>query len=98
MSHTTRCQRSGPAGPITRERGSPLWLSCRTGERRETKINPLSKETEACVFQESMRAIPSNATGMRDTHLFAFDAASDAEAMQYVGAVAFHSCAWDSYD
>jgi hypothetical protein len=30
-------------------------------------------------------------TGMRDTHLFALDAAADAEAMQYVGAVAFHS-------
>jgi len=30
-------------------------------------------------------------TGMRDTHLFTLDAASDPEAMQYIGAVAFHS-------
>ena len=37
------------------------------------------------------RMLLGDTTGMRDTHLFALDAASDPEAMQYVGAVAFHS-------
>ena len=32
-----------------------------------------------------------DATGPRDTHKFVLEAASDAEAMQFVGAVAFHS-------
>ncbi len=32
-----------------------------------------------------------DATGPRDTHKFVLDAAADPEAMQYVGAVAFHS-------
>jgi len=32
-----------------------------------------------------------DATGPRDTHKFALEAAADPEAMQYVGAVAFHS-------
>ncbi len=32
-----------------------------------------------------------DATGPRDTHRFALDAASDPEALRYVGAVAFHS-------
>ena len=30
-------------------------------------------------------------TGMRDTHLFTLDAAADPDAMQYIGAVGFHS-------
>jgi hypothetical protein len=30
-------------------------------------------------------------TGMRDTHLFTLDAAADPEAMQFIGAVGFHS-------
>jgi hypothetical protein len=33
-----------------------------------------------------------DATGPRDTHKFVLEAASDPDALQYVGAVAFHSC------
>jgi hypothetical protein len=37
------------------------------------------------------RMLLGDATGPRDTHKFVLDAAADPEALQYVGAVAFHS-------